>query len=140
MTPETPTQTIARLTKLLNELKGDSLVCPYCGHRYGAKTLDATGYADALKLHIASCQEHPMHQVLAALKNLLEAYKARIQGDSHGRSLADEIQLLRQAEAAIADFLKPARPTRAPSRAASGARKSSSRRTPSSGVERSDKQ
>jgi hypothetical protein len=68
MTPETPAQTIERLTKRIDEFKGDSIVCPYCGHRYGPKTVDLAGYADALKLHVAKCAQHPMHELRAALE------------------------------------------------------------------------
>lgn len=70
MTPETPKQTIERLKKWIDDLQSGMYInCVYCGHRYGPQDKVAASMQDALKVHVSQCPEHPMHQVLAALKS-----------------------------------------------------------------------
>jgi hypothetical protein len=114
MTPETPAQTIARLKKHVANLSaGRQVMCGFCGHVYGDKF--PANMADALKQHIASCPEHPMHQVLAVLKSGRDLVaKAEY---SQPRSLPDHAVTrtwLNQAEAAIAkaEFVQPKKAAR----------------------------
>jgi hypothetical protein len=145
MTPETPAQTIARLRKWIDDLQSGMYInCVYCGHHYGPKDKVPTSMADALKLHIASCPQHPMHDLLNAAKGAWHMCQSGMTNVSGGHCLITEDLVLEIAEglqAAIdkAEIKHPARPTSALSRPDSGARKSSRGRTRSSGVERSDK-
>lgn len=42
--------------------------CVYCGHRYGPALTTPVSMADQLKAHIARCPEHPMAELLGALR------------------------------------------------------------------------
>jgi DNA-directed RNA polymerase subunit RPC12/RpoP len=58
-----------RLKRWIDDLQSGMYInCVYCGHRYGPKDKVPTSMADALKLHIAQCEHHPMHQLLKTLK------------------------------------------------------------------------
>lgn len=118
MIPETPAQTIARLKKWIDDLQSGMYInCVYCGHRYGPKDKVATSMQDALKLHIASCPEHPMHQVLAVLKagrGLVESAFANISAIHGGPTRADAQAWVQNADAAIAkaEFVQPKKAAR----------------------------
>lgn len=113
MTPETPKQTIERLKKWIDDLQSGMYInCVYCGHRYGPKDQVPTSMADALKLHIASCPQHPMHQVLAVLKSgraLVSSAFAHIVSIAEGPTRAEAQAWVEQANAAIAkaEFVQP---------------------------------
>lgn len=117
MTPETPAQTIARLKKQVASLSaGRQVMCGFCGHVYGDKL--PANMADALKQHIASCPEHPMHQVLAVLKSGRDLV-VRICSEPeilppHATGKRPEEIWLEQADAAIAkaEFVQPKKAAR----------------------------
>jgi hypothetical protein len=51
----------ARLRKWVCDLQSGMYVsCVYCGHRYGPQDKVPATMAEALKQHIAICQDHPM--------------------------------------------------------------------------------
>jgi DNA-directed RNA polymerase subunit RPC12/RpoP len=51
---------LTRVRKWIDDLQSGMYInCVYCGHRYGPKDKVPTGMADALKLHISQCPEHP---------------------------------------------------------------------------------
>jgi hypothetical protein len=77
---------IGRLRRWVSDLQSGMYVnCVYCGHRYGPKDQVMSSMADALKLHVASCQAHPMARLVAELKDIDDvlAYFLRGVGDRH---------------------------------------------------------
>lgn len=111
MTPETPKQTIERLKKWIDDLQSGMYInCVYCGHRYGPQDKVAASMQDALKVHVSQCPEHPMHQVLAALKSGRDLVAGRVRGLSPlNPDFAAPHEWLQQANAAIgkAEFVQP---------------------------------
>jgi predicted RNA-binding protein len=60
---------IARLRRWINDLQSGMWInCVYCGHRYGPRETTPVSMADALKLHVASCEAHPMSKLLKACR------------------------------------------------------------------------
>jgi len=65
----------ATLCALVLELKawvddlqsGMYVNCVYCGHRYGPKETTPVSMADALKMHVERCPQHPMSRLKADL-------------------------------------------------------------------------
>jgi hypothetical protein len=73
------TPAISRLRDWIVDLhSGIYINCVYCGHRYGPKETTPVSMADALKLHIAQCPEHPMSELLKAGDKLVAHLDARI--------------------------------------------------------------
>jgi hypothetical protein len=67
---ETLKQELIRLKRWIDDLQSGMYInCVYCGHRYGPADKVPSSMADALKLHIAQCPRHPMHEVLETLKS-----------------------------------------------------------------------
>ncbi len=62
---------IERLNAWVDDLQSGMYVnCVYCGHRYGPGETTPVSMADALKVHISQCPEHPM----SAMREALEAW------------------------------------------------------------------
>ncbi|HWF03412.1 MAG TPA: hypothetical protein VHA06_06980 [Candidatus Angelobacter sp.] len=98
-----------RLRRWIDDLQsGMYISCVYCGHRYGPKDKVPTSMADALKLHISACPEHPMHVVLEALKS---GVSLMVRSHTPGGVLRDsEVQTwleLARAATLKAEFVKP---------------------------------
>lgn len=86
---------IAELKAWVADLQSGMYVnCVYCGHRYGPGETTPVSMADALKAHIAQCPEHPMSDLLAALRRSLKFI--RLGNHPNAGDMLD------QAEAAIA--------------------------------------
>jgi hypothetical protein len=82
---ETPQQEITRLKLWIDQLQSGMYInCVYCGHCYGPKDKVPSSMADALKLHIAQCPQHPMHSILKTLKAGRDLVSAAFATVSHG--------------------------------------------------------
>lgn len=85
---------IRRLREWVADLQTGMFVnCVYCGHRYGPGETVPVSMADALKAHIAQCQEHPMSELLKLMRFLRE---------HDGECLGDHPDWLKKIDAAIA--------------------------------------
>jgi len=72
---------IDRLNAWVADLQSGMYVnCVYCGHRYGPGETTPVSMADALKAHIAQCQQHPMSAVVKLLQECADDLADMIEG------------------------------------------------------------
>lgn len=91
MAKERPTEKIARLERWIADLQSGMYVnCVYCGHQYGPGETTPMSMADALKAHIATCPQHPMHRLIGATQSAYHALRSYQYGNGAG-DLAKEV-------------------------------------------------
>lgn len=100
-------QQVAKLHQWVSDLQSGMYVnCVYCGHRYGPGETPVS-MADALKVHVAQCPEHPMSALKSSLEELLGLWEvAAVMPEAIGKALtlkmdSPELDRARKALAAL---------------------------------------